>query len=502
MVLENLEPKIVWKIFENIVANTPRPSKHEEKIRKNIKEFISKTGKENNINFEIFQDSVGNILIKKPGTKGRKSDQPLMLQAHFDMVCETDKPEGYDFFNKGIPIRIQENSEWIDADGTSLGADNGIGLAYALAILTDKSLDSHGPIEVLFTVNEEDGFDGATLLDPAALNIKSKLMINLDGGPAEVIVIGSVCGRRIRFSRNFSYFSPKENNNLQFFELSCQGLLSGHSGEDIDLPRANAIKIIGRILSIISQAMKIHISKWKGGTKGNVIPAQSTVIFAIKSNDIPEFKEIIDNEINLINNYFQNFEPNMKIDYKQSSSDNFLSDQDSLTLISTIHLIPSGVLKKSHIYEDVIESSNNLSIINTEKRDEIIWIYPRSMIRSELNSFCVSMKQLGQFGNWKVFLRPVLPEWLPDLESDFLNYVKKQYEIIINKPPRYEVVHGGLETGMISTRIKNLQMVSLGPTLEGLHSPSERLKIADVSIVYQLLKNIVLNLAELNNLTQ
>lgn len=501
MVLENLEPKIIWNIFENVIAKTPRCSKYEEKIREKIKDFITKSNKENKSDFVIFQDSVGNILIKKPGTTGRESEQPIMLQAHFDMVCETDRPEGFDFFNEGIPIRIQDNNEWIDADGTTLGADNGIGLAFALAILTDPSINSHGPLEVLFTVNEEDGFDGATLLDPEALNIKSKLMINLDGGPVRTIVIGSVCGRRIRFSKNFSYISSDaEKKKLLFYELTCKGLLSGHSGEDIDLPRANAIKVLGRLLTILSQEIKLRICKWQGGTKGNVIPAHSSVIFGIKTKDQNVFKEIIDKEIESIKTYFKDFEPNIAIDYKSAPSADFLSIEDSLILISTIHLIPSGVLKKSHIYEGFVESSNNLAIINTEKRDEIIWLYPRSIIRSELDSFCASMKLLGKLGKWKVFLRPVLPEWLPDLESKFLKYVINQYEDIIEETPRCEVIHGGLETGMISTRIKNLQMVSLGPTLEALHSPSERLKIADVAIVYELLKNIVLNLAEINTL--
>jgi dipeptidase D len=169
-----------------------------------------------------------------------------------------------------------------------------------------------------------------------------------------------------------------------------------------------------------------------------------------------------------------------------------------MMLLSTVHLIPHGVLQMSHIYEGFVESSNNLAIINTEKRDEIIWLYPRSMIRSELNSFCASMKQIGKLGGWKVFLRPVLPEWLPDLESSFLKYVVEQYENLIKKPVITNVIHGGLETGMISTRLKGLQMVSLGPTIEGLHSPSEKLKISDIKVIYQLLKNIVINLGDLN----
>jgi len=497
MVLENLKPKIVWDIFENVVANIPRPSRHEERIREVIKDFILKAGKSSNTDYQIYQDGIGNILIKKPATSGLESNPPIMLQAHLDMVCETDKPEGFDFLNKGIPLRIQENNEWVDADGTTLGADDGIGVAFAIAILIDPSIESHGPIEVLFTVNEEDGFDGATLLDPSKLNIESKLMINLDGGPVGEIVIGSVCGRRVRFSKKFTWKEYKESDDLEFYSLFVHGLLSGHSGGDINLPRANANKLLSRILSKINQEMKIYICKWQGGTKSNVIPAKSLITFGIKVKDHDEFEELLNEEISSIYQYYEKFEPNLKIENKKVSPDNYLSNEETRLLMSTINIIPHGVLKKSHVYEGFVESSNNLAIVNTENDNEIIWLYPRSIIRSELNSFCVSMKQLGELGCWRVFLRPVLPEWLPDLESKFLEYVKKQYDTLLEKPVKTNVIHGGLETGMISTRISGLQMVALGPTVEALHSPSERLKISDVGKIYELLKRIVSNIKEL-----
>ncbi len=497
MVLENLEPKIVWKIFETI-TKTPRPSKHEERIREVIKDFILESGKLNNTDFQINQDSVGNILIRKPATRGMELAPYLMLQAHMDMVCETDRAEGFDFMNSGIPIRIQDNGEWVDADGTTLGADNGIGVALALATLVDQSIKAHGPIEVLLTVNEEDGFDGATLLDPLALDIKSKLMINLDGGPLEDIVVGSVCGRRIRFSKKFNLIEVNESDNLEFYEIVVQGLLSGHSGEDIHLPRANANKLAARIISNISQEMKIFVSKWQGGTKSNVIPAKSSIIIGFASKNNQKFEELLNEEISSILQYYEKFEPNLKIKSIKALPRKYLTEEESKLLISTINIIPHGVLKISSIYDKFIESSNNLGIIDTEKETEMIWLYPRSIIRSEMNSFCVSMKQLGEIGGWKVFLRPVLPEWLPDLESNFLNYVKTEYEDLLKKNVKTTVVHGGLETGMISTRISGLQMVSLGPTVEGLHSPSEKLKITDVGVLYTLIKKLIENTLKLN----
>jgi dipeptidase D len=243
--------------------------------------------------------------------------------------------------------------------------------------------------------------------------------------------------------------------------------------------------------------MKLYVCKWQGGTKANVIPAKSIAKFGINSKDQKLLGELIKKEIASIKEYYEKFEPNLKIEYKKSLPNNYLSIEDSQILLSTAHLIPSGVLKMSHIYEGFVESSNNFAIVNTENNDEIFWFYPRSIIRSELDSFCVSLKQLGLLGDWKVFFRPVLPEWLPDLDSNFLKYVKKEYEALLKKPVKTNIIHGGLETGMISTRVHGLQMVSLGPTVEGLHSPLERLKISDVEKIYDLLKIIVSNIEEL-----
>ena len=498
MVLEKLKPEIVWNIFEHVITKTPRPSHHEERIRNKIKSWLIEQSRTDDLDFTINEDSVGNLLIRKPASRGMELAPSLMFQAHMDMVCETDRTEGFDFMNSGIPIRIQDNLEWLDADGTTLGADNGIGVALTLAALVDQSIKAHGPIEVLLTVNEEDGFDGATLLDPQALDIQSKLMINLDGGPLGDIVVGSVCGRRIRFSKKFNWLAYNESDELEFYEISVQGLLSGHSGEDINLPRANANKLVGRIISNISQEMKIFVSKWQGGTKSNVIPAKSSIILGIASKNNQKFDEMLNEEISSIIHYYEKFEPNMKINFKKALPRKHLTEEESKLLISTINIIPHGVLKISSIYDKFIESSNNLAIINTENDDEIIWLYPRSMIRSELNTFCVSMKQLGEIGGWKVFLRPILPEWLPDLESKLINYVKTEYEGLLKTPIKTTVIHGGLETGMINTKINGLQMISLGPTVEGLHSPNEKLKIADVEVLYTLIKKIVENILKLN----
>jgi len=497
MVLEKLEPKIVWHIFEHVISNTPRPSKHEDKIREKIISWLGEQDKIDSLNLVLTEDEVGNILIKKPPTKGMEDIPSLLLQAHMDMVCETDKIDGFDFFTQGIPIRIQDNGEWVDADGTTLGADDGIGLALALAILIDKSIDSHGPIEVLFTVNEEDGFTGANELNVNKLGIKSKFMINLDSGSLEEITIGSVGGRRVHFIKELNW---QKMENLVQFKLSVSGLAGGHSGGDIHLPRANANKIISRIVSNLTTDFDIFINSWIGGTKSNAIPRNSVLNFAIKPKDTERFKEVIEKEISILYNYYKKesetieaFEPNMKINLLSNNLTEFLSTIDSKSIINLVNLIPNGVLRQSSIYKNFVESSTNLGIINIQKDQVEIWIYPRSILRNELHAFCRSMEQLGFLAGWNVEFRPILPEWNPEMDSEFLAFIRSEYEKILGKPVKMEPTHGGLETATIREKIPGLEMVAISPTVNDGHSPSEKLKINDVKVIYEILKSILTN---------
>jgi len=507
MVLEKLEPKIVWNVFEEIIAKTPRRSKKEDKIRNKIKTWLIEQAELKRLEINISEDSVGNILIKKPATEGMDSVPPLLLQAHLDMVCETDRPEGYNFDENGIPIRIQDNGEWIDADGTTLGADDGIGVALALAILIDsEKVTMHGPLEVLFTVNEEDGFTGATNLDVKTLDIKSNYMINLDSGPIGEITIGSVCGRRTYFRKEFEWLKQNTLENLLFFELTIDGLLGGHSGADIHLPRANANKLISRILSNISPYIEIYLCKWNGGTVSNVITRNAEVKFALNSKDEEIFENLIHDEIAIIYDYYKAsregfpiLEPDINITWKKGKPERFLSAEDTKLIISTTSLFPQGVLRYSPFYENFPESSNNFAIVWTKDNRIIIRLYPRSIIRSELNSFVQSMVQLGELGGWQMELRDILPEWTPQPESKFLKYAKEQYESILQRPVKSSIVHGGLETGRISQKIPGIQMISIGPTVDGEHTPNEKLKIMDVGIIYELLIKILMNFSIIEN---
>ncbi len=501
MVLEKLKPTIVWNIFENVVASTPRPSKHEEKIRNRIKEWISEQKRIFNINFKIYEDNIGNLLIKRPASRGMELSPSILLQGHLDMICVTERSEGYNFFEKGIPLRIQENNEWVDADGTTLGADNGIGIALALALLIEKEIEEpHGLIEVLFTVNEEDGFTGATNLDVKALNITSKYMINLDSGPLGEIIIGSVCGRRTYFRKKFVWIKPESKKDLLFIDLGVGGLLSGHSGADIHLPRANANKLVINILSAIIEQIDLYLCDWNGGTKGNVIPSESKVRFAINLKDQAIIENIFDKEISAYYEYYKSdiaktpkLEPNLQIKWKKKEPEDFLSLIDTKDVIYTSSIIPHGIIRNSPFYENFVETSLNFATIKTENNEIEFQLYPRSIIRTELDHFCRSMVQLGKLVDWQVTLRSVLPEWIPRPDLEFLSYIKEQYEALLEKPVKTNVIHGGLETGMISKKISGIEMVSIGPTIIGEHTTNEKLKISDVGTIYELLIQIIKN---------
>ena len=498
MVFEKLEPKIVWHIFEYVISSTPRPSKHEEKIREKLKTWLNEQDKEKSLNLTINEDNVGNIFIKKPPIKGMEDVPSLLLQAHMDMVCETDRTDGFDFFTQGIPVRIQENGEWVDAKGTTLGADDGIGMALALAILVDiESNISHGPLEVLFTVNEEDGFTGATGLDVNKLGIESKFMINLDSGALGEITIGSVGGRRVHFTKKLIWSNME---NLESYRLTVSGLLGGHSGGDINTPRANANKLISRLISALNANHDLFINSWIGGTKSNAIPRKSVLDFAIKPEDSEKFEEIINKEISILFDYYKkesktikNFEPNLEINLSPISVAKFLSAADSQNLVSLVNLIPNGVLRQSFVHENFVESSTNIGIINIHEEQVEIWIYPRSIYRNELHAFCRSMEQLGFLTNWDVKFRPILAEWNPDMDSKFLQFIKAEYENVYGNPVSMEPTHGGLETATIREKIPGLEMVAIFPTCADNHSPSERLKISDVKVIYDILKNILAN---------
>ncbi|MHA1673317.1 MAG: beta-Ala-His dipeptidase [Promethearchaeota archaeon] len=499
MVLENLDPKLVWGIFEHIFLATPHESKHEEKIRAKIKDWVKKTAQKHDPSITLAQDAVGNLFICKPATKGMEDAPALLMQGHMDMVCVSNDP--FDFENRPITPKIQDNGEWLEADGTSLGADNGIGVSLALATLIDAdSSFSHGPLEVLITVDEETGLTGAFELDIEKIPIKSRLMLNLDSEELGNITIGSAGGGDSKMEKELSKSSDYSTFS-KFYQLSVFGLMGGHSGGDIHLPRANANKIIARMMSKILIAGWIPvISQWNGGSKHNAITRKSELIFGVKMDEDSKVIGMLEKEKSAILSYFKHpdntFEANMEISLKEVEPNPYFASGESAHIIHTGNLIPSQAITASPTIPGLTETSNNLAIVETTSTGIDLLLSSRSSVQADLEWVRDQLAQIALLNGWKFTREKAYPGWNPEPENSFTKFVKRVYEGEMDAEVELGAVHGGLETGVIGALIPGISMVAIGPNIENPHSPDERVQIASVAQMYGILKQILSKIKE------
>ena len=509
MVLENLTPSRVWEIFENIFCATPRESGQEGAVREKVKDYISK---QNISGISLHEDNMGNLLIRKQALPGFEKKPVLMLQGHLDVVCESNLVEGFDFKHLPIPVKISKDKKWVTADGTTLGADNGIGCSIALAVMIADDL-KHGPIELLLTVSEETGLDGAFGLEVGKLAIQSTRMISIDSEDLGVITIGSAGGGEIKITHNLekSNLIKKIDDDLILVEISVSGLKGGHSGVDIHLPRANAIKLIGRIAGKISDEIQIHLCSWNGGKRHNSIPREANVRFAINRYELERVRDIVETQrkeilayYNQIDNFNNKLEPDLKINMKQigDSWNLALNEVFSKKIISFVRILPHGPINFSPSIPNLVETSFNLAIININLKENLFRINAsvRSSINTELEELRASVKDLAfQFG-FEVTLNPAYPGWNPDPNSSFLEYVRKLYSCVVEGDIKIAAVHAGLECGIIASKIPKLEgnVVAIGPTIHGAHTPSEKVRIHDVSVLYDLIKKIIEEMSDID----
>ena len=495
MVLESLEPKSVWEIFEKVFAATPRESKKEEKIRAKLSAWIPERAKSLGIDIEMTVDTAGNLLVRRPGSKGMESAPSILFQGHMDMVCETDREDGFDFDNNPIPVRIQDNSEWIDSDGTTLGADNGVGVALALALLLDPEVKS-GPLELLITVDEETGLVGAFALEPDSMGITSKLLVNIDSEKLGVITIGSAGGGDTTLTKKIQ--TKDVTGNATFYELEVTGLLGGHSGVDIDKHRANANKLAARMLSRLVKEMNVHLCEWNGGSKHNAITRESRAKFAVESDKASRAEEILEQARSEILSYYKvaakgstPLEPDISISWSESDPIPAFPLDESAKIITSVNIIPHGALLFSPNVKDLVETSNNVAVIKTEGSTIQVLLSTRSSVDAELEFFRTQLTDIASFSGWEIILKPMYPGWNPEPNSPFLKFIQKHYEAATKHDVKIEAIHAGLECGIIGAKIPGLQMVSIGPTADNAHTPDERVRITDIPVLYTLLKSVV-----------
>lgn len=503
MVLEKLEPKPVWEIFENVLVATPRPSKKEARIRRAVSEWTRNQSVRRGTRIDVREDEAGNLLLRIPASPGKEQWPSVLLQGHLDMVCETNRPGGYDFDTLPIPIKIASDGNWVCADGTTLGSDNGIGVSLALALTIDEDSDFvHGPIEVLLTVDEETGLTGAFGMDLNILGITGKLLINLDSEITGTITIGSAGGGDMIMEKKVLF--SKGRAGLQFLSLEVSGLLGGHSGVDIHLPRANANKIVARLLSAAQSVAEVRLCSWNGGTKHNAITRECVAVFAVPKTKSDAVKRAMEDETAAILGYYRSqvqnakvLEPEMSINWHQAEASPCMSAKESTQVIRTINSIPHGYRNFSPDVPELVETSSNLAVVKTEEGSISMVVSARSSVDRELAAFRNSIADLAWLGGWSVDMKPAYPGWKPEPGSAFLSFVKKHYEAVYGAKVKIEAIHAGLECGIIGAHIPGIQMVSIGPTVKGAHTPDEKVKISDVGVLYSLLKRVLGSLPEL-----
>lgn len=484
--LIGLEPRTVWSEFFKL-TQIPRESGNEHQVQQHLIEIA----KSNNLNF--MQDSAGNVVIYVPG-KGRGTfAAPLILQSHTDMVCVASAEIIHDFKNEGISLIVEdreidgENKKVLAAKETTLGADNGIGVAMLLAAALDDEIDDHPPLELLFTVEEETGLTGAKELNPSMLSGRN--LVNLDTEEAGCIYISSAGGRDFICTIPVTRVSPSDN--LVPFKICLTGLPGGHSGAEIHENRGNSIKFLGEILGELS-IYGVELASFDGGNRRNVIPSiAEAVIWAPKNLDLSNRLEDAKNKI--VSKYSLSFNL-VQQELNSSNADQPLSDKSALELLSSVNLIPTGVISWSEAIDGLVETSNNLATISTSDDSITLCCMTRSSKDGEIEQVQESMARTGIPSNSTVMFENHSPGWEADINNPLLEAAKNSFRKLNGFDPAILAIHAGLECGAFSQHIPGIKMISFGPDIRGAHTTRECVVIETVETTWNCLKDLLENL--------
>ncbi|KAL9646415.1 hypothetical protein ABK040_006414 [Willaertia magna] len=490
--IEGLKPAAVWKYFLNL-SQIPRPSKKEEKVVQYLREYA----KENN--FEIVVDQLGNSVIKVPATKGYENAPIVAIQGHVDMVCEKNKETVHDFDNDPICLVRSEDGKWISADNTTLGADNGIGCCCGLAVATDPEV-IHGPLELLFTVDEEQGMSGVMALTPDFL--KAKYLLNLDTEEADCFYVA--CAGGIDTVGHFDA-EVEDLNKSDYTPVSIMvsGLNGGHSGIEIHTGKANAIKLVGRLLlKLLSDLPENDLKAYyfEGGNKRNAIPRECSVNVFVKNDKLDLVKKIASEFETLAKNEFNATDAGVKVTVTQDT--NVAENQKVFTqsflhkIVNTILAVPHGAVQMSPEIEGLTETSTNLAIIEVKDGKLDIVTSQRSSIESAKHYIASSVASVLRLAGARVVQGEGYPGWKPNMNSELLAICKNVFKNIYQKDAGIKAIHAGLECGLLGGIFPNMDMISFGPTILGAHSPVEKVCIEDVTQTYELTKAILTELAK------
>ncbi len=471
--LDKLQPAAVWRIFESM-TQIPHGSGNETAIQNMFKAWADERG------LTWKEDKVGNLLVQIPATKGYEKAAPVLIQGHVDMVCEKNAATKHDF--EKDPLKLKVEGDWVTAEGTTLGADNGIGVAMGLALADDKSV-AHGPVEVLLTVDEERGLTGAAGVEAGFFSARK--MINLDSEEDDAIFIGCAGGRDTVFTlKNKATRAPKNSAGRK---VSIGGLLGGHSGLNIHEHRGNAIKILTRALQAAAEVMEVRLVEINGGSMRNAIPREAEAKVVIAKDEGRRFKKIVDTclqkimaeELAGVDDGFQ-----WKVSTVQAPRCFSLTSS-----INTIHLlsaIPNGVTAMSLDIAGLVESSTNLGVVKTDGSRVRVVCCSRSSVMASLEGLVAQHKAIGVGMGAEVEQPEGYPGWKPNLKSELLAVTRNKYKAAFKKDAELLAIHAGLECGLLTEKYPDLDIVSFGPNIRGAHSPDEKVQVSSVQKIWKL----------------
>ncbi|NLJ88413.1 MAG: aminoacyl-histidine dipeptidase [Epulopiscium sp.] len=474
-----LEPQNVWNYFE-IISQIPRGSGNEKEISNYLVNFAHEH------NLEVIQDEALNVIIKKKGSPGYENAPVVILQGHMDMVCEKNKDTVHDFLKD--PLDLQVEGDYIYARGTSLGADNGIAVAYGLALLTADDI-AHPPLEVVFTTNEETGMDGAANLDTS--NLKGKILINLDSEEEGTFLSSCAGGAKAHLNLKAQWI--KEEKQGLVYSIQIRKLKGGHSGQEIDKERANANKLMGRILFALSEEINFDLISINGGAKDNAIPREADAVIQIELADKDTLIKKVEEWNDILKNEFKKSDPELEVRMELIREENseYLSEDTKKKIISILMLMPNGVQTMSMDIKGLVESSTNLGIVITDK-DEIRFISAlRSSVASRKNDIINKMKALSRAVGASFYIKGDYPAWQYVEDSKIRSLFVKKYEKLYGKKAKITAIHAGLECGFFAEKIKGVDIISLGPDMEDIHTPNEKLSISSSQNTWKLLLSVL-----------
>jgi len=484
--IRNLNPKPLWNKFADLNA-VPRPSKKEEKVIAFMMDFGEKLG------LETIKDHVGNVIIKKPATKGMENRKTIVLQSHLDMVHQKNNDTIFDFDTQGIQMYV--DGDWVKAKGTTLGADNGIGVATIMVLLESTDI-AHPAIEALFTIDEETGMTGAIGLQGGML--KGEILLNLDTEEDDEIDIGCAGGVDVTATRNYNL--EKTPNNSIGYTINVKGLNGGHSGIDIHKGLGNANKIMNRILFDGFEKFGLRIAEINGGSLRNAIPRESTSTIVVSVDKKEIFIAEIQKTISEIKTELQTVDPKLEVEIKECPlPKNVMELSVQQGLLRVVYAAHNGVYRMSADFDNLVETSNNVARILVKNGEISIQCLTRSSVESSKFDLANSLRATFELFGADVTLTGSYPGWTPNANSQILDVLISIYEKQNGSKPKVEACHAGLECGILGTNYPEMDMISFGPTIKGAHSPDERASISSVQkywkFVLEILQNIPLKSA-------